>query len=226
MSLFLHIHIYFPTFPTCVSISPHFNTISDINQHPNTTAKKSVVSSSFSSLRIVHILLFFVYTRSRSLVVFDIYSHDGVPIYMYIGGIKMNEHVMNKFSLLFFLLYFSFVCWPMNEPSQGEWERTNRLRRRCIVCSQDQHKSALRCRVKANWRSAYARERENERIHVGQFWWAAAASLSLFLCVSVFLPLSVIQREGHRIAVQSEHAALLSIAPPVCVTHIQRFDSI
>ena len=130
-------------------------------------------------------------------------------------------------SLFLFRLLADVRTNNNDDREKNEWERTNRLRRRCIVCSQDQHKSALRCRVKASWRSAYAREREreNERMYVGQFWWAAAASLSLILSMSVLLSLSlsVIQREGHCIAVQSEHAALLSIAPPVCVTHIQRF---
>ncbi len=34
--------------------------------------------------------------------------------------------------------------------------------------------------------SARARERENKRTHVGQFWWVAAASLSLSVCVSPY----------------------------------------
>jgi hypothetical protein len=54
----------------------------------------------------VHALVRFLYLTYILLLVF---------LYMYIEGIEMNEHVMNKFSLLFFLLYFSFVCWPMNE---------------------------------------------------------------------------------------------------------------
>jgi hypothetical protein len=64
--------------------------------------------------------------------------------------------------------------------------------------------------------SARAREKERirERMLVSFDGWPPL----LFHSLSVFLPISVIQHEGHRIAVQSEHAALLSIAPPVCVT--------
>ena len=48
---------------------------------------------------------------------------------------------------------------------------------------------------------------------------------SLSLLSSSLSLLSVIQHEGHHIAVQSEHAAPLSIAPPVGVTHTQRYDT-
>lgn len=49
--------------------------------------------------------------------------------------------------------------------------------------------------------------------------------LSLSRSLSALLPLSVIRHEGHRLAVQSEHAALLPVAPPVCVTSARRLHS-
>jgi hypothetical protein len=111
-------YICFPTLYTCVCTSSSlFNTISDINQHPksSTIVLLVVIFHRFISFLLsfissccscAHALVRFLYLTYILLMVF---------LYMYIEGIEMNEHVMNKFSLLFFLLYFSFVCWSMNE---------------------------------------------------------------------------------------------------------------
>ena len=130
------------------------------------------------SPRLVFLFFFFycsypivisIHTFLFACCIWHIFSWYSVPLCVYR---RDRDEWMNmwwtNFSLLFFLLHFSFVYWSMNELQRWtleQWKRANRFhRRRCVVCSQDQHKSILGCTVKANWRSAHAREEERERM--------------------------------------------------------------
>lgn len=190
------------------------------------------------SPRLVFLFFFFycsypivisIHTFLFACCIWHIFSWYSVPLCVYR---RDRDEWMNmwwtNFSLLFFLLHFSFVYWSMNEVQRWtleQWKRANRFhRRRCVVCSQDQHKSILGCTVKANWRSAHAREEEREWENT--CWSVLMGGRRFSFSLSVLLPLSVIRREGHCIAVQSEYAALLLPTPPVCVTHTPRIDLI
>lgn len=119
----------FSIFQMCVCFSLLFNTINNINQHSNNC--RSVISSHFSSLRIllpiVHILPMCIYTRSRSLVVFDIFTSCCSSMCILTAYRWMNMWWTNFLFYSSFSISFSFTGRWTNHDGKRERSKSEQI---------------------------------------------------------------------------------------------------